>query len=157
MKRRGPVIFVLVLVLLLVFIGGVRYGQRVEKVNKTVSYLISLTPPPPSATPFPTPLSVKYKTFIHKPCSVSFVYPSYMKITKESSQAAALVQDETTQLVFSCERTQPQFPAFDDEKAATITAKTNTLTGRKVFFKLNKDLVPLLENSIKFSLPQQPQ
>lgn len=152
MMRRGPIIFVLVLVLLLVFIGGVRYGQRVEKVNKTVSYLISLTPPTQPPTPLPTPLSVKYKIFSHKPCSVSFLYPSYMKITKESSQAAALVQDESTQLVFSCARVQPKFPAFDDEKTATIAAMTNTVTGRKIFFKLNKDLLPLLDSSIDYRI-----
>lgn len=49
MKTKSFV-FLLVMILILIFILGVRYGQKVEKNNKVVDYLLSITPIP-SSTP----------------------------------------------------------------------------------------------------------
>jgi hypothetical protein len=152
MKRRAPFIVIAILGTFLVFAGGVRYGQRVEKVNKRIDYLVSLTPPQPTASPQPTPLSVQYKTYSNKLCAVSFLYPSYLKTAKETSQSAVLAQDGAPQLAFSCEPNKPKFTDFGKESNATETAKINPSTGRRIYFKLNPDLLPLLDSSIGFKV-----
>lgn len=152
MKNRGPLLLVAGLVTILVFIGGVRHGQRVEQYNKTVAYMISLTPPTQPPSPSPTPLAIKYKTLSHKPCSTSFLYPDYLKPGKETSNSGELKQGEATQLVFSCAAAKPKFPSFEDDAAATEAAKVNNVTGRRIYFKMNKDLQPLVDSSIKYGV-----
>jgi len=49
-------VFLYVMILILIFILGVRYGQRVEKNNKVIDYLLSITP---SLLPTPTPPEIK--------------------------------------------------------------------------------------------------
>ena len=41
-----PYLFLFFLVVILVFILGVRYGQRVERNNKVVDYILKITPYP---------------------------------------------------------------------------------------------------------------
>ena len=48
------------MILILIFILGVRYGQKVEKNDKAVDYILSITPYP-TYTPYPT-ISVPTKT-----------------------------------------------------------------------------------------------
>lgn len=50
--KTKPYLFLFFLIVILVFILGVRYGQRVEKNNKIVDYLLSITPYP-TYTPYP--------------------------------------------------------------------------------------------------------
>ena len=52
---KKPLLFLFALLILLAFILGVRYGQRVEKNNKVVDYLLSITPIPLSPSPSPSP------------------------------------------------------------------------------------------------------
>ncbi len=152
MKGRGPFILVTLLLIALVFVGGVRYGQQVEKVNKVIDYVVSLTPPSRPPTAVPTQLSVRYKTYTNKTCPVTFLYPEYLKLKKEASQSAQFNQDDTPQLAFSCERTKPQFKDFEDLVDASETAKLNPTTGRRIYFKLNPDLIPLIDSSIKYQI-----
>lgn len=152
MKSRGPWILLVVLALIIVFVAGTRYGTNVERVNKTIRYIVSLTPPPPSPTPSPTLIPMKYKTYVSKQCAMSFVYPGEFKKNKESSQSAQFVYDDQPQLAFSCEVKKPKFADFEKYTlAASESAKVNTVTGKKVYFKMNPALVPLVESSIKFS------
>lgn len=48
-------IFIVALLIILFFILGVRYGQKVEKNNKIVDYVLSITPYP-TYTPYPSPV-----------------------------------------------------------------------------------------------------
>lgn len=50
--KTKPYLFLFFLIVILVFILGVRYGQRVEKNNKIVDYLLLITPYP-TYTPYP--------------------------------------------------------------------------------------------------------
>lgn len=50
-------VFLIVLVVLLFFILGVRYGQSIEKNNKVVDYILKITPYP-TYTPYPLPSKV---------------------------------------------------------------------------------------------------
>lgn len=56
-----PYLFLFFLIVILVFILGVRYGQRVEKNNKVVDYVLSITPYP-TYTPSPTEIKKNAST-----------------------------------------------------------------------------------------------
>jgi hypothetical protein len=51
--KKTPYFFILFLVLILIFILGVRYGQKIEKNNKIVDYILKISPYP-IASPKPT-------------------------------------------------------------------------------------------------------
>lgn len=65
-------IFLVVLLLILFFILGVRYGQSIEKNNKVVDYILSITPYP-TYTPYPT---------IILPTKEASVSPTLFKLKK---------------------------------------------------------------------------
>ena len=85
-KKTIPYIFLSLLILLLIFIGGVKYGQRVERTNKVISYLLSITPSPRPDTP--TPVSSKPAPLnTIESCGISFVYPGTIKVEQNSRGA----------------------------------------------------------------------
>lgn len=51
--KKTSYVFLFFLFVVLIFILGVRYGQKVEKNNKVVDYILSITPYP-TYTPYPT-------------------------------------------------------------------------------------------------------
>ena len=65
-------VFLFVMISILIFILGVRYGQKVEKNNKAVDYLLSITPYP-TYTPFPT---------IPSPTKTATVSPTLFNLKK---------------------------------------------------------------------------
>lgn len=101
-RKSLPYVFLAFLVALLLFIVGIRYGQHVEKVNKTVSYLISL---PPSPTPALTSSPLSFSEFTHTGCKVSVVVPSELTMSKESSNSAVFSNNTgALALALSCEK-----------------------------------------------------
>jgi hypothetical protein len=80
--KTKPYIFLFFLVVILAFILGVRYGQRVEKNNKIVDYLLKLPTPTLQVTPTP-PDYIEYKS---KKWGLKFTYPENLKI-KESTNS----------------------------------------------------------------------
>lgn len=78
--KTKPYLFLFFLIVILVFILGVRYGQRVEKNNKTIDYLLKLPTPTAPVTPTP-PSYIEYKS---KKWGLKFTYPDNLKI-KEST------------------------------------------------------------------------
>lgn len=85
MKQKS-LIFLVILILVLVFILGVRYGQRVEKTNKIVNYVLSITPT--KVPPTPTPIS--YKEYKSKKWGLKFSYPSNLEV-KESTNTSEIL------------------------------------------------------------------
>lgn len=79
-------IFLIVLVVVLVFIVGVRYGQSIEKSNKTVEKLLSVTP---TQTPAPTP-TITYADYKSKKWGITFTYPSNLEVKENASKSAVL-------------------------------------------------------------------
>ncbi|GAB4219576.1 MAG: hypothetical protein Fur009_6380 [Candidatus Microgenomates bacterium] len=73
--------------IILVFIIGVRYGQKVEKANKAIDYFLSITPTK-KPTPTPTWIIVEYRT----KSGFKINYPSFLKI-KEGSKAGEISLD----------------------------------------------------------------
>ena len=91
--KKGPIILISLLALGLVFIGGVQYGKRVETANETISFILSVTPKP-TDSPKPTQ-PLEYTSYEDTNCGISFLYPSILQITKESSEGAQLTGIET--------------------------------------------------------------
>lgn len=163
----------LILFLILVFIVGVRYGQRVEKTNKVVNYLISL---PPSPTIQPTQKPLEFKTYKHDGCKIQFLYPSSLKKIQESSLSARLAGGAHI-LEFDCAKDSAQ-KLLESEKLATAEIKfkekslkgrlkpdirtvvgaepfflfniSHPLTAKNIFVEISKSLYPLFEKSLEF-------
>ncbi|OQY66272.1 hypothetical protein B6D29_02870 [Microgenomates bacterium UTCPR1] len=52
--KKAQIIFLLTLLSILIFIVGFRSGQKVEKTNKIIDFITSITPYP-TYTPYPSP------------------------------------------------------------------------------------------------------
>ena len=130
-KRLSPYIFLLLLIFILVFAGGVQYGKKVEKANKTIDYLLSITPTK-SPTPFIAP-TITYSRFEHEGCALSFLKPSYVDIKKESSISASFVSEEKTMGKISCQNNKKGTSQID-QKNATDSASI-TIANMKAFKK----------------------
>lgn len=111
-KKRFPFpyLFLAGLLLFLMFGIGLRYGERVERTNKTIQYLISL---PPSPSPAPTYPPFELKTFNHKGCGISFSYPNTFAIENETTHSAVLKEKNTVHLSLTCDPSK--ILLFEDE------------------------------------------
>jgi hypothetical protein len=78
-------LFLFFLIVLLFFVLGVRYGQKVEKNNKVIDYLLRL--PSPTVPISPTPPT--YKEYKSKKWGLKFTYPANLEI-KEDATAPAI-------------------------------------------------------------------
>ena len=83
--KKASYFFIFFLIIILVFILGVRYGQRVEKANKVID---SMTKISPTITASPTPIT--YKEYKSKKFGIKFTYPADLDI-KESATAPAIL------------------------------------------------------------------
>jgi hypothetical protein len=81
-------IFLFVLLIVLFFILGVRYGQKVEKNNKVIDYLLRL--PSPTAPISPTPPS--YTEYKSRKWGLKFTFPSNLEI-KEATESPEILFD----------------------------------------------------------------
>ena len=167
-KKVRPYILVASLILILIFILGVRYGQTVEKADKKTRFLISI--PPTKAVPSEKPLN--FKTFTSPGCALTFLYPSTLSVEKETSVSAKLTKDRKTVLEFSCQKISPTEILKGKDKLATpsltfqnkkiaeqVSTKDrstihsftikNPVTNRDISFKVEENLLPLLERTLK--------
>lgn len=86
--KTKPYLFLFFLIVLLTFVLGVRYGQRVEKNNKIVDFILSITPTPKP----PTPTPVKYIDYKSKKWGLKFTYPANLEIKEDASMPAVLLK-----------------------------------------------------------------
>lgn len=159
-KKSLPYIFLAFLFAILLFILGVRYGQQVEKANKTISYLLRM---PPSPTPAPTNSPLSFSEYNHKGCKVSFLIPSdLMKTTEGSGSALFTTPAKKLGLAISCEK--KNFVKEDGELPVTInktvrayeTQTKDTMsyrfyhvnTAKIVTITIMKSYLPLLQRSL---------
>ena len=87
--KQKPLIFLFILILVLTFILGFRSGQSVEKTNKVINYVLSITP---TKIP-PTPTPVSYKEYKSKKWGLKFTYPANLEV-KESSKTPEILFEE---------------------------------------------------------------
>lgn len=152
---------VMVLVIVLVFIVGVRYGQSVEKTNEKISYFLSITP-----TQKPTSIPLEYKTYKHPSCGIQFTYPSVLRI-KETSQSSTFMSSETNEIEFSCDKSKSVLESLAKEPTVDLKFQgkmikaqetnghvaftlRNPRTGDAVTFLISKGLLSLLEPTLEF-------
>jgi hypothetical protein len=167
-QKKGPFVLLGVLFVLLVFIVGVKYGKQVEKADKTISFVLSITPTRP---PEPTK-PIGYSTFLNKGCGVQFLYPDTLKVEKNASAEASLVEGKAEAVQISCAKENPIQAmllspdtklATQEAKLKTQTIKTRTQTGtvyfqiknpqngKQVYVAIDSHFYPLFESTLQFS------
>jgi len=172
LMKAKPYVFLLVLVALLIFILGVRYGQKVEKTNKTINYLISL---PPTQPPLKTkPLD--YLTYRSTACGISFLYPSSL-VVKEQTTTNILFTDKDKKnqmILVECpalntiiDFDKPEASAevaFKKQKIITdiykrdgreyyLLALNDFVKNKQLICEIEKSLFPLFEKTLEFISP----
>jgi hypothetical protein len=167
--KKGPYILIALLVIILIFILGVQYGKRVKIADTAISFLLSITPSP-SPKPSRIPV-VKYNSYSHKGCSISFLHPSYLQVEKESTQEAQLSSKDKNQFIkLNCSKKLSEKKDGSDSASITVNGYTGKsfdeimkLNGDSINIKIiqinraalpvelifNKELEPLITTSIK--------
>lgn len=161
-KRSLPYFFLAFLFAILLFILGIRYGQRVELANKTIHYLISI---PPTPTLQPTIMPLSFSDYTHSGCSVSFLIPNNLEKTKESSTSAIFIDSKKLlTIALSCEKKpyimlktersvniNKNIRAFETETKDTVSYRLfHPATGKVITLTILKQYLPLMQKSISF-------
>lgn len=84
--KKTPYVFLFLLTVVLVFVIGFRSGQRTEKTNKVIDYLLSITPSPSHS---PTP-PITYQEYKSKKWGLKFTFPDNLEV-KESTNAPEIL------------------------------------------------------------------
>jgi len=143
-KKIGPLVLIICLVTILIFVIGVRYGEKVEKTNKKVDFYLSIAPTKTT----PTSPTLEFKTYQHEGCGISFLYPSFLKEGKVSSFSAKL-SGQAKFISFNCEKNATAEPTIDPNSQSL--EKINPKTDKKILFFLSKSLLSLLEKTLEFN------
>jgi len=161
--KKASYLFLIFLGFILFFIVGTRWGQRVEKTNKVIDYILNI----PTATPVPIkPLD--FATYQNKLCGVRFIYPMLYTPYDESSTSAKFKEGEMLVFRFDCRengdlekilKENDQNPTnflFQKKRyPAKIVGKTYIFMIKNqketpVYFGVNQSFLPLLEKSLEF-------
>lgn len=165
-QKLVPFAFLGALLIIAIFIVGVQYGRKVAEVDKTIHFLISITPTKvitPTALP-----DVKYTTYAGKSCNIEFLYPSTLQVEKESSTGARFTNDKKAHIEFLC---SPKESLLKKSASDIFTNETITVNGVDIpasksadmyyFTMVNKKIVtqfsvkaallPLLEKTLKLT------
>ncbi len=169
-RRMLPYLFLIALIVILVFILGVRYGSGVSVKNQVVQFVLSLTPTPNQPTALPT---LTFMNFENKHCGLRFTYPSFLLIEKESTTSASFAQNSTRALSILCDKKTLQLDPSENERFATqeVTLKNQKITsrvekgekgeffhfqiknprnGKVISVTVEKNLFPLFEKTVEF-------
>lgn len=157
-----------VLIIILVFILGVRLGQKVEKTNKVIDVMLSI---PPSARPNPTSGQLEFKQHVNLLCGIKFLYPSDFEVKKVSSISAVFLKKDQEQIEYDCTSKNKLEEVLTDEEIASaeINFKNARLKGKNtnnnttllfqiknpnnrknIDIAIQKNLYPLFEKSLEF-------
>lgn len=177
-KRRKwiPYAFLLLLFILIVLFAGIEYGKAVEKANKQISYVLSITPtqkPSPTQAPSPTPALI-YKTYQNEYCGIEFLYPD--NLTQQSATTSATIsQEEEIIIEITCQGTatnsaqivspsqkEQDILTFQNQEIPVIISQKNKMntyeftyshpiTQQTLVFRIREDIFPLVERTIEFT------
>ena len=124
MKKKSYILLI-VLLICVAFIGGARYGQRVEQVNETINFIVSITPRQITTTPEPLDRYVNYKEYAHTGCGIRFLYPTLLKANSNTLNGE-LKETKTNNdlLFFECnEKRDILDKKIDLKNVATVSAE----------------------------------
>ena len=79
--QRKPYLLFFLLLTVLSFILGFRAGQKTEKTNEVVDYVLSITPAPKLVSPTPA----KLKEYKSKRWGIDFKFPSNLSINESTN------------------------------------------------------------------------
>lgn len=126
MKKKSYLLLVILLIAL-AFIGGTRYGQRVEQVNETISFIVSITPKQITTTPAPLDNYVNYKEYANPGCGIHFLYPAILKTSNSALSGGLHESTNKDVLFFECsEKKDTLDKKIDFKTVATISADFQT-------------------------------
>lgn len=166
-KKNGPFLLIAILILIVFFTLGVKLGQRVEKTNKTINYILSLTPSPSLPTPTITPQTLGFSNYSNKYCGIKFLYPTDLKIDESSSSASFKkntdlltincgtlekiddVNIATAEVTFKNKKIQVKKNTDDDNIYFIFNIK-NPHNAKTISVKISENLYPLFENTMQF-------
>jgi hypothetical protein len=146
-----PYVFLFILLIVLFFILGVRYGERVEKTNKTINYLVSIAP----TKPIPTQLPLKFETYKNSDCGVNFMYPSTATSTadfevdcQKKSRFLSILNDvniATEEVILQNKKIKGK-----NQNDRLIFSSINFRNGKTVYFSITRTLFPLFNKTFEF-------
>ena len=87
--KPKTLVFIVILLLILFFVLGFRYGQSVEKTNKVFDFLLSITPTK-KPTPTPSPTNFIFEEYKSRRWGLRFKYPVGFEI-KESTKTSEIL------------------------------------------------------------------
>ncbi len=163
-NKPGPYILLVSLLSIVFFIIGTRYGQKVERTNKEIDYLLT-----PSPTALPTQPLLQFTTYKNKGCGIQFLVPNLLTVEEETSVSSRLTGYDKTLININCAKNASIGSVLEDKKTAseeiklenkTITAQVfdnllafeikNSKNYKKILVIISKSLYPLFENSLQF-------
>lgn len=100
--KKGPFIFIGVLIITLFFILGIQFGKRVKTADEALQLLLTIAPSP-SISPMDTLAENTFKEFTSSTCGFSFLYPADLLIKKTGSNSGELLKNNNTAISFLCE------------------------------------------------------
>lgn len=158
MQINRPTFFLFILVLIAFFLIGMRFGKKIERVDKKYACL---------KTPAPTPLPLKFNTF-SSPCGLKFLYPVLTKKPDEKSASSEqkLTYDKQT-ISVNCNKEQidkllknknlSEIKTIKNQKMSIYETAdgflilTNYYKNRKsILISLPKNLLNLFEETVSF-------
>ncbi|PIZ65288.1 hypothetical protein CO051_02560 [Candidatus Roizmanbacteria bacterium CG_4_9_14_0_2_um_filter_39_13] len=129
--KKGPIIFILILLLTLVFILGVQYGKKVNVADEALSLLMSITPNPPAQDPIEKHYA--FEMYTNDTCGVSFVYPNSLHLKIASSGASLLSANDTSEITVSCSKELDQSTKMKEKSATqSIELREFSVQGEKI-------------------------
>lgn len=127
-RRLIPYLFLGVLLIIAVFFGGIYYGRNVERANKVIEHIISLTPTAAPEQPTPTMVLTPDLTIAAIPsCNLSMLVPTTISV-EESSRSAQLNRNNKRLGTISCDPDRSVFQLTGtDPDASPVATQSVTL------------------------------
>lgn len=99
--------------------AGNRYGQEVEKANKILDVLLSITPSPSLMPTEPAAEQISYQEIVLEECNLSFLVPEMYAGDLSSDEAVLKTSDSKTGAEITCNPRSPVATILTDEVGAT--------------------------------------
>lgn len=148
--KKGPFIFLGILIITLFFILGIQFGKRVQTADEALKLLLTIAPSP-SINPSRTSPSISFLKLDSKTCGFSFLYPSNLSTKKTSSLSGQLIDEgKQTVISFNCNNIIESLPE------ATSSVTLNEMKG--IEYVNNGSIIihvdnPVKDNTITLSFP----
>jgi len=161
--KKGPLIFLGVLVITLFFILGMQFGKRVKTADEALQLLLTIAPSP-SITPADSKITSPVRQLTSSTCGFTFLYPVDLEPKFISSNSGALINTQQDTIIsFRCEEgsniineatssvTLSGVDGIEYTKKDTVTVEINhPAQDFKIELKFPVDYHALIERTFKF-------